>query len=434
MPTYRRTPLSAVTVLIALAALLVTAAFALARPARSATPADTAATTAPVKIMPLGDSITAGPGCWRAILWHDLQTNGYTNIDFVGSVPDGGCNYGYTYDGDNEGHGGYSATGIANQNQLPAWLSAANPDIVLMHLGTNDMWGGSIPVSSVLAAYTTLIGQMRANNPRMKILVAQIIPMNPPSCPTCAAEVQSLDQAIPGWAAGLTTAQSPIVVVDQWTGFDDATDTGGDGVHPNDTGFAKMAARWYPPLAQVLSGIIPPPPSPSASPSGSPSSSPSAVAVDFRFPVLVSRALRVHRGLSGDIPVGRRIPRHRHGDQQLARRFLGLDSHLHLRQRPAGHPIVEHHAQPKRCHGYREQRRVQRQPGGRRVYVVRLPRKLEWNQRGAVHQLHPFRLTGHQALHPRGRWPGAVSRPASGPDQIRSGLAPRSCTGRCSRR
>ncbi|HEU5425747.1 MAG TPA: cellulose binding domain-containing protein [Actinocrinis sp.] len=273
---YRRTPLSAVTVLIALAALLVTAAFALARPARSATPAGTAATTAPVKIMPLGDSITAGPGCWRAILWHDLQTNGYTNIDFVGSVPDGGCNYGYTYDGDNEGHGGYSATGIAQNNQLPAWLSAANPDIVLMHLGTNDMWGGSIPVSSVLAAYTTLIGQMRANNPNMKILVAQIIPMNPPSCPTCAAEVQSLDQAIPGWAAGLTTAQSPIIVVDQWTGFDDATDTGGDGVHPNDAGFAKMAARWYPPLAQVLSGIIPPPPSPSASPSGSPSPSASA--------------------------------------------------------------------------------------------------------------------------------------------------------------
>ncbi|HEU5357205.1 MAG TPA: cellulose binding domain-containing protein [Actinocrinis sp.] len=288
---YRRTPLSAVTVLVALAALLVTAAFALARPARSATPAGAAATTAPVKIMPLGDSITAGPGCWRAILWHDLQTNGFTNIDFVGSVADGGCNYGYTYDGDNEGHGGYSATGIANNNQLPAWLSAANPDIVLMHLGTNDMWGGSIPVSSVLAAYTTLVGQMRANNPKMKILVAQIIPMNPPSCPTCAAEVQSLDQAIPGWAAGLTTAQSPIVVVDQWTGFDDATDTGGDGVHPNDAGFAKMAARWYPPLAQVLNGIIPQPstsatpspsttptPSPSASPPGSPSPSPSASA------------------------------------------------------------------------------------------------------------------------------------------------------------
>src|SRR5205823_4571176 len=83
---------------------------------------------------------------------------------------------------------------------------AARPDVVLMHLGTNDMWGGSIPVDTVLAAYTKLIGQMRAENPDMKIVVAQIIPMNPPGCATCAAEVVALDNAIPGWAAGLTTA------------------------------------------------------------------------------------------------------------------------------------------------------------------------------------------------------------------------------------
>jgi lysophospholipase L1-like esterase len=258
----RRTPLYAV-----LAALLVAITFAVARPAQSA--------TAPVRIMPLGDSITAGPGCWRAILWHQLQTSGYTNINFVGSVADGGCNYGYTYDGDNEGHGGYSATGIADQNQLPPWLAAAAPDIVLMHLGTNDMWGGTIPTSSILAAYTKLVGQMRTQNPNMKILVAQIIPMNPPGCSTCAASVVALDNAIPGWAAGLTTAQSPIVVVDQWTGFDATADTVGDGVHPNDSGFQKMAARWYPPLAQVLNGIIPPQPTPSATPSSSTSASPS---------------------------------------------------------------------------------------------------------------------------------------------------------------
>ncbi|GAA4636835.1 hypothetical protein GCM10023196_088170 [Actinoallomurus vinaceus] len=232
-----------------LAVLIAAVALGVALPARSA--------TAPVRIMPLGDSITAGPGCWRAMLWHHLQTAGYTNLDFVGSVPDGGCNYGYSYDGDNEGHGGYAATGIADQNQLPPWLDAAKPDIVLMHLGTNDMWGGSIPTDSILAAYTKLVGQMRANNPNMKIIVAQIIPMNPSSCPTCAAGVVALDKAIPGWASGLTTAQSPIVVVDQWTGFDPATDTG-DGVHPNDTGFQKMADRWYPPLAQALGGVTPP--------------------------------------------------------------------------------------------------------------------------------------------------------------------------------
>jgi lysophospholipase L1-like esterase len=245
-----------------LAAFLVTVTLGAALPALSA--------AAPVRVMPLGDSITAGPGCWRAMLWHHLQTAGYTNIDFVGGDPDGGCNYGYSYDGDNEGHGGYAATGIADQNQLPPWLTAAKPDIVLMHLGTNDMWGGFIPTSSVLAAYTKLVGQMRANNPNMKIIVAQIIPMNPSGCTTCAASVVALDNAIPGWAAGLTTAQSPIVVVDQWTGFSAATDTG-DGVHPNDTGFQKMADRWYPPLAQALGGVTPPSsPSPSPSPSVTP--------------------------------------------------------------------------------------------------------------------------------------------------------------------
>ncbi|WP_433516274.1 cellulose binding domain-containing protein [Nonomuraea sp. CA-143628] len=250
----RRSSLYAVLVALLLAfGVVALPALSATAPVRVALPA----LSAPVRVMPLGDSITAGPGCWRAMLWHHLQTAGYTNIDFVGSVPDGGCNYGYSYDGDNEGHGGYAATGIADQNQLPPWLAAAKPDIVLMHLGTNDMWGGFIPTSTVLAAYTKLVGQMRANNPNMKIIVAQIIPMNPSSCPTCAASVVALDNAIPGWAAGLTTAESPIVVADLWTGFNAATDTG-DGVHPNDTGFQKMADRWYPPLAQALGGVTPP--------------------------------------------------------------------------------------------------------------------------------------------------------------------------------
>lgn len=248
-----------------IAALLAAFTMAVAHPARSA--------TAPVRIMPLGDSITSSPGCWRAILWHELQSAGYTNIDFVGTQSDqGSCNYGYTYDENNEGHAGYSATGIAAQNDLPAWLAADMPDIVLMHLGTNDMWGDYIPTSSILAAYTTLIGQMRANNPNVKILVAQIIPMNPPSCTACASEVVALDQAIPGWAAGLTTSQSPIIAVDQWTGFDDATDTI-DGVHPNDAGDQKMADRWYTPLSQILGGIIPPPPTTSTSSTPPPTTS-----------------------------------------------------------------------------------------------------------------------------------------------------------------
>ncbi|GIE87138.1 cellulose binding domain-containing protein [Actinoplanes regularis] len=201
--------------------------------------------TEKTKIMALGDSITGSPGCWRALLWQKLPA---ARVDFVGTLPGQGC--GFDYDGENEGHGGYLVTNVANQNLLVGWLAATDPDVVMMHFGTNDAWS-NLPTSTILAAYTTLVGQMRASNPSMKILVAQIIPMNPSTCTECAQRVVALNAAIPAWAAGLTTTASPITVVDQWTGFDTATDTY-DGVHPNDAGNIKIANRWYPAVAATL--------------------------------------------------------------------------------------------------------------------------------------------------------------------------------------
>ncbi|TLP57113.1 cellulose binding domain-containing protein [Microbispora triticiradicis] len=243
----------------ALAALLVVLGLLVTRPAQAA----------PVRIMTLGDSITGSPGCWRALLWNRLQSNGFTNIDMVGTLPPQGCSV--AYDGDNEGHGGALVTNVADQNQLPGWLSATRPDIVLMHFGTNDVWSNK-PTATVLAAYGKLVDQMRAGNPNMRVLVAKIIPMNPGTCPECGQRVVDLNNAIPGWAAAKTTAASPIQVVDQWTGFSTSADTY-DGVHPNASGDQKMADRWYPALAALLGGGQP---SPSASPSPSPSPSPSA--------------------------------------------------------------------------------------------------------------------------------------------------------------
>ncbi|GIJ46310.1 hypothetical protein Val02_31960 [Virgisporangium aliadipatigenens] len=239
-----------------------------------AAPARTAPTD-PVRIVPLGDSITGSPGCWRALLWNRLQSAGYTGADFVGTLPPQGC--GVAHDGDNEGHGGYLATNIANQNLLPGWLSATDPDVVLMHLGTNDVWSNIAP-AAILSAFTTLVNQMRAANPDMRVLVAQIIPMNPATCAECGARTVAFNAAIPAWAAGLSTARSPIVVVDQWSGFSTATDTY-DGVHPNASGDQKMSDRWYPPLRTVLDGGLPSAsPSASRSPSATPSASRSASA------------------------------------------------------------------------------------------------------------------------------------------------------------
>lgn len=252
-------------VLAVLAAVAVTLGFLLVS---TAVPAQAAA----VRIMALGDSITGSPGCWRALLWERLREAGHTDVDFVGTLPPQGC--GIAHDGDNEGHGGALVTNVADQNQLPGWLSATRPDIVMMHFGTNDVWSNR-PTATILAAYGKLVDQMRADNPDMKLLVAQIIPMNPSTCGECGQRVSALNAAIPGWAAAKTTARSPVVVVDQWTGFSTAADTY-DGVHPNAAGDQKMAGRWFPALTALLGAGPTTSPTPTVSPTPTPTVTPPA--------------------------------------------------------------------------------------------------------------------------------------------------------------
>jgi lysophospholipase L1-like esterase len=252
-----------------LTVLVLLAGLVLATPAP---PDPAAAAAAPVRIMPLGDSITGSPGCWRSVLWNRLQNTGYPDVDFVGTLGPQGC--GQPYDGENEGHGGALVTTVADQNQLPAWLAATRPDVVLMHFGTNDVWSNR-STATILAAYGKLVDQMRASNPGMRVLVAQLIPMAPTSCGECGARVVALNNAIPGWAAAKSTAASPVVVVDQWTGFSTGGDTY-DGVHPNAAGDQKIADRWYPALTAVLRGATPTPgPTPTATPTPGPTPTPS---------------------------------------------------------------------------------------------------------------------------------------------------------------
>lgn len=234
-----------------------------------AAPPSVAAT--PVRVMALGDSITGSPGCWRALLWQKLQQNGYTDVDMVGTLPTQGCSV--AYDGDNEGHGGLLVTDVAAQNLLVGWLAQTKPDVVMMHFGTNDVWSNR-STDQILAAYSTLVTQMRASNPSMKILVAKIIPVAPTSCAECPARTVALNSAIPGWAATRTSSASPITVVDQWTGWVPATDTS-DGVHPTDpAGITKMANAWYPALTSALTAAPTPTPTPTATPTVTPTPTP----------------------------------------------------------------------------------------------------------------------------------------------------------------
>ncbi|KAI1811961.1 carbohydrate esterase family 3 protein [Poronia punctata] len=208
--------------------------------------AGAAAAQETLRFMPFGDSITEII-CWRALLWEKLQSTEFASVDWVGSGQvDNNCGDG-NYDRDHEGHSGFLAVDIANNNQLAGWLQQNPADVITMHLGTNDIMQQNKGPDEILGAFTTLVGNMRDSNPNMKIIVAQIIPAG---FGNYNSVIESLNSAIVPWAQGLNSTESPIYVVDQYSGL-----TSGDlrdGVHPNQSGDQKMADVWYPAVITAL--------------------------------------------------------------------------------------------------------------------------------------------------------------------------------------
>ena len=224
-----------------------------------------------ITIMAVGDSVTRAT-CWRAALWQSLNTSFPSRFHLVGTLnSDPGC--GVTgYDTANQGYSSSLITevvaGITTARTCdplcPALSDFANafnsvkPSVVLLHYGTNDVWNAKAP-SAILNGYSALIDAARAANPNVVILLAQIIPMNVTSatcsgcsCPGCPTAVPALNAQIATWAPTKSTAASPVVVVDQYTGFDAVADTR-DGVHPNNTtGSQKMAAKWFAALSPLF--------------------------------------------------------------------------------------------------------------------------------------------------------------------------------------
>jgi mannan endo-1,4-beta-mannosidase len=209
----------------------------------------------PVRIWCLGDSITGTPGCWRALLWRKLQADGFKNLDFVGSLSAPDC--GFQYDGENDGHWGYLATEVMNGNYkrpeegtIDSWLQVANPDVVIMHFGTNDCWNNIAP-AQILQAFDFILNKIRGKNPNAYLLVAQIIPLTPSGCGDCPQRVTTFNAQVVSWAQRVNTAASPVVSVDCHTGFDGASDTS-DGGHPTDSGNEKISNAWLKPVETAL--------------------------------------------------------------------------------------------------------------------------------------------------------------------------------------
>ena len=226
-PTLRRSAgLLAATLLTALAAVTYTATRVEAATA--------------VRVMPLGDSITDGfnvPGGYRIDLWQKVVADGYT-IDFVGSQANGPASLG---DRDHEGHSGWRIDQI--DANIVGWLNTYRPKTILLHIGTNDITQNrDLPnAPNRLAA---LIDRITTTAPEAKLFVATIIPI-----PFADAQVRSFNAAIPQIVRTRAAAGRQVYLVDMYSALT-AADLA-DGVHPNATGYSKMAATWYDALRAV---------------------------------------------------------------------------------------------------------------------------------------------------------------------------------------
>jgi hypothetical protein len=209
--------------------------------------------------MIVGDSISAGPGCYKKYLLKELTDGGYSKFEFVGEYTDdcgGGvrhsavsCSNAEQYTHDTfmmpNCQQGKSFSGMA------PLVTKHDPDLIMLQLGVNDVWGGT-PTATTLAHYKTLIEQARAKNPRIVTVVAQIHKIRPGcgSDDSVQRRAEELVKAVPAWAQQVSTAQSPVFVADLWTNSD--WKEADDCVHPNDVGAQKMAMNWFNALKNVL--------------------------------------------------------------------------------------------------------------------------------------------------------------------------------------
>jgi lysophospholipase L1-like esterase len=150
---------------------------------------------------------------------------------------------------DHEGHWGLRADEVLAQ--LPEWVASASPDIALLHIGHNDLCQGQ-SIDSTLNDVSAMIDVLQTTNPRMAILLAQNIASRWP----CHQRLPEFVARLPALADGKSTAESPVSIVDQHSGFDPLTMTW-DDQHPNERGESQMAQRWFEGLRPLLDQRFP---------------------------------------------------------------------------------------------------------------------------------------------------------------------------------
>nr|WP_306292959.1 SGNH/GDSL hydrolase family protein [Streptomyces tsukubensis] len=196
----------------------------------AAAPATSAAPTA-LRLMPLGNSITWGVGSpsgnsYRDFLGNKLASEGHS-LDFVGSVRNGSMS-----DPDNEGHSGWRIDQIAGI--ADSVLARHRPNVITLEIGTNDLNGG-YQVPTAADRLSALIDQITRAAPDATVLVGTVIVS---TSATEEATRPAFNAKLPGIVQAKQAAGEHVRLVDM-SALTPADLS--DALHPNDSGFSKMA-------------------------------------------------------------------------------------------------------------------------------------------------------------------------------------------------
>ncbi len=181
--------------------------------------------------MPLGDSITQGAGSsngagYRADLWNRLTPHA-DSLDFVGSERDS-----TSPDPDHEGHWGWRISGLSAN--IEWWLPPAKPNVVLLHIGTNDMHDDD-HVDSAPRRLGDLIDKITSQAPGVTVLVSSLVP----SADTGTQKrIGQFNAVVPQLVAERRGKGLHVGYVDMGAV---TTNDLADDLHPKDSGYAKMA-------------------------------------------------------------------------------------------------------------------------------------------------------------------------------------------------
>ncbi len=233
----------------------------------------------PIQIMPFGDSITQGqvndnsPKAeregYRLELWNQLTDFGLS-VDFVGSQSSGSDNL---RDRDHEGHPGFTTQEMTvgrdevTDSGVDYWLQIANPDVILLMVGTNN--SGSSPEEMIKDLEGLIDRIFNQNGFAGELLVSTIPPIRtdgrfPERIPNAEAYNAQISTVVDHYVRqGKTITLVDMLSVPNGLSQKDITSPPDDrnGLHPTVEGYQKIAQFWFDALlrrlgsAEPLSGI-----------------------------------------------------------------------------------------------------------------------------------------------------------------------------------